>query len=409
MKARGMFRGGGYRGARQLLSLVLTGAMAGLPAAAAGQVAARGDAASGPPTRIGRHFDYSLAVARTTMQRYPQAARLPWGYAPALFLYGAYLTWRRTHDPKLLPYIEAWAQAHINAQGAIDKKITALDFVMPGQVVLALYRQTHRRRYAIAARYLRKVFNHYPTTADGGYWHAFQRRHQLWLDGTFMMLPFLVRYGQTFHDRAWCDRTAARQLLIYYRHTNDPKTGLLFHAYDESGQSKWVEAGTHHSSQFWGRSIGWYAMALTITLHHLPRNAPDRGRLLAIARQLARALKKYQDPKTGLWHQVVNRADLKQDWLETSASSMYAYFLAAAATRGYIAHSYLRRAEKARRGILARLIAGHDGRVHIPDICVGTNVGNLQFYLKRPRKTDDFHGIGAFLIMNEWFMRHRPI
>ena len=406
---------------RPLLAQILITSLLPLPAMAMAQAAPAAMPAAAR-TRIGAHFDYSLAVVRTMMHRYPDAARLSWGYAQGLYLYGAYLTWRRTHGtpadnaPKannapgaarILPYIEAWANRHINAAGKIDRKITALDFVMPGQVVLALYRQTQRRRYRIAARHLRAAFNAWPTTSDGGYWHAYGRRHQLWLDGTFMMLPFLVRYGQMFHDRRWCDRTAVNQLLIYARHLNDPRTGLLFHAYDESGQQRWANPKTHHSSQFWARSIGWYAMALLITLHHLPAHYPRRARLLALARQLARAFTHYQDRKTGLWHQVVNRSDLPQNWLETSASCMYAYFLAAAALRGYIARRYRRVALRAYRGILGRMIPGHDGRIHIPDICVGTNVGDLQFYLHRPRKTDDFHGIGAFLIMNEYMQRHK--
>ncbi len=365
--------------------------------------------AAGRRTHITPGFDYSLAVARTMMHRFPRASRLPWGYAPALVLYGMDRTWLRTHDPRLLPYIESWAKSHINARGQINKKITALDFIMPGQVMLALWQQTHDPRYKIAAAHLRAKFNSWPTTSDGGYWHAYGRRHQLWLDGTFMMLPFLVRYGALFHDRAWCDATAARQLLIYARHTNDPKTGLLFHAYDESGKSKWANPVTHHSSQFWGRSIGWYAMALIITLHHLPQNDPRRPRLLALVRQLAGAFRRYQDARSGLWYQVVNRGDLPQNWLETSASCMYTYFLFAAVQRGYIGRGYLPVARKAYRGILARMLPGHDGRIHIPDICVGTDVGNLRFYLNRPRKTDDFHGVGAFLIMNEWVLRHRTL
>jgi hypothetical protein len=38
---------------------------------------------------------------------------------------------------------------------------------------------------------------------------------------------------------------------------------------------------------------------------------------------------------------------------------------------------------------------------NLTDICEGTNVGDLAFYLARKRNTNDFHGLGAFLIMNE--------
>jgi hypothetical protein len=38
---------------------------------------------------------------------------------------------------------------------------------------------------------------------------------------------------------------------------------------------------------------------------------------------------------------------------------------------------------------------------NLSGICIGTDVGDLQWYLDRPRHTNDLHGLGAFLLMNE--------
>jgi unsaturated rhamnogalacturonyl hydrolase len=38
------------------------------------------------------------------------------------------------------------------------------------------------------------------------------------------------------------------------------------------------------------------------------------------------------------------------------------------------------------------------------DVCEGTNVADRAYYYARKRVTNDFHGLGAFLIMNEKFM-----
>jgi unsaturated rhamnogalacturonyl hydrolase len=51
--------------------------------------------------------------------------------------------------------------------------------------------------------------------------------------------------------------------------------------------------------------------------------------------------------------------------------------------------------------VLQEITLGTDGRTNISNICIGTNVGTLPFYLSRPRATNDFHGLGAFLIMYE--------
>jgi unsaturated rhamnogalacturonyl hydrolase len=215
-----------------------------------------------------------------------------------------------------------------------------------------------------------------------------------------MGVPFLLRYGQAFHDSDYTDKEAVRQLLVYYKHTKSP-SGLLYHAYDESGKSKWAEPGTHHSHYFWCRAIGWYGMTLVDTLDVLPKDQPGRAQLIQILRSLVAALARTQDPKTGLWYQIVDKPNVPGNWTETSSSSMFTYIIDVSVKRGYVSKKYQAVADKGYRGVLSRVSLGADGRTNITGICEGTNVGDLQFYLDRKRMTNDFHGLGAFLIMNE--------
>jgi unsaturated rhamnogalacturonyl hydrolase len=80
---------------------------------------------------------------------------------------------------------------------------------------------------------------------------------------------------------------------------------------------------------------------------------------------------------------------------------MYTYTIAKAVQRGYVSQRFLPAAIHGYRGVLAKAAIGPDGLTDIVDICIGTNVGDLAFYLARPRATNDLHGLGAFLIMNE--------
>jgi unsaturated rhamnogalacturonyl hydrolase len=80
---------------------------------------------------------------------------------------------------------------------------------------------------------------------------------------------------------------------------------------------------------------------------------------------------------------------------------MYTYITSRAVERGYVDASYTSVAVKGYQGVLAKLTLDSGGLTNLADICIGTNVGNLSFYLKRPRKANDLHGLGAFLIMNE--------
>jgi len=354
--------------------------------------------------------DVSREIVDATIARLPTAADLgPWEYSRALFLLGELSVYRRTHDPKYLHYAEAWADSHTGANGKIDHPIDALDFIMPGNVDITLYEMTGDARYKVTADGIAKTFASYPRTEDGGLWHATNdgREHQLWADGTFMALPFMVRSGVLEGHPAASDSEAMEQLVVYYKHLHDPNGPLLFHAYDESDTAAWVDKATHHSTIKWSRAIGWYCMALVQVLDALPEKLPTaqdramRQQLIVIAQTLAHDLAQLQDPKTGLWSQIIDKPSLPGNFLETSGSCMFTYFLDDAVKHGYIDASYHDAAMRGYKGVMSRVSLGADGLYHISGICEGTNVGTQNDYLTRKVYTDDFHGLGAFLLMNE--------
>jgi unsaturated rhamnogalacturonyl hydrolase len=358
--------------------------------------------------------DWSRAMVESTMKRFPTAKDLgSWGYAKSLYLWGQYLVWKRTHDPRYFQYIKEWVDSHVDASGTVTNinsegkiveiKFENLDSILPGNLMLVLYQETKDPKYKLAAEKIRKRFDTYPRTSDGGFWHANSksREWQLWGDGVFMSMTFLIRYGKILNDSSYANDEAARQLLTYASHLNDPVTNLMFHAYDESGASTWIEPGSKHSKFIWCRAMGWFGMTLVETLDILPKNHPKRAQLISQLAQLVTAWAKFQDQKTGLWYQIVDKGDLADNWLETSSSSMYSYVTATAAQRGYVDKRYMKLARKGYEGVLSKISLGADGLTNIVDICEGTNVGDLTYYLGRKRAINDFHGLGAFLIMNE--------
>ncbi len=123
--------------------------------------------------------------------------------------------------------------------------------------------------------------------------------------------------------------------------------------------------------------------------------------MIAILKGLIDGYKSLQDPATGRWFQVIDRGSDPNNWLETSCSSMLTYAVSRALQRGYVAASYTDIATRGYAGVLQKVSLGQDGLTNIADICIGTGVGDYAFYLARPRATNDFHGLGAFLIMYE--------
>jgi len=363
--------------------------------------------------------DWSVSMVDSTMKRYPTAQDLgSWGYAKSLYLYGQYLVYKRTRDPRYLKYIKDWVDDHVDADGVVRsanaqgqvREVTFenLDAMLPGNLLLLLYQETKEAKYKLAADRIRKRFDTYPRTTDGGFWHANtkSREWQLWGDGVFMSMPFLIRYGNMFGDSKYAADETTKQLLIYASHLNDPKTGLMFHAYDESGQTPWSKSATHTSPEIWCRAMGWFGMTLIEVLELLPAKHPRRPQLIAQLNQLVKAWAKYQDKKTGLWFQVVDKGDDPNNWLETSSSSMYTYVTAMAVDRGYVSKAYRDVATRGYAGVLTKISLDQNGDTNLIDICEGTNVADLAYYLARKRNTNDFHGLGAFLIMNEKFMNN---
>lgn len=375
-------------------SVAVGGASAMLP----GIASAAMDSAS-PQT-----IDWSLRLIESTLERTPDPSQFGvWGYPQGLYLLGQYLVYRRTKSQKLLDYMVGYVNTHVDKNGSVDIPIEALDNVLAANLLIVLYEETQDSRYKLAADKFRHRFDSYPRTTDGGFWHGTResRQWQLWLDGNYMAVPFLVRYGRAFHDAEYTNNEAVRQILVYHKHLKSKDKGLLYHAYDESGKASWADPVTHHSAYFWCRAIGWYGMTIVDTLDVLPHTHPGRAQLIDILQELVVGLAYYQDHQTGLWYQVIDKPDLAGNWTETSSSSMFTYVIDVAVKRGYISKSYRQVAAKGYKGVLSRLSLGPDGMTNLAGICVGTDVGDLAWYLARPRATNDLHGLGAFLLMNE--------
>jgi unsaturated rhamnogalacturonyl hydrolase len=134
-----------------------------------------------------------------------------------------------------------------------------------------------------------KQLETHPKTSEGGYWHKLIYQHQIWLDGIYMGSPFMAQYGREFNQPKWIDE-AIHQVILCYNKTYDAKTGLNYHAWDESKSQKWANPETGQSPNFWGRSMGWFFMATVDVLDFVPDNHPKRAELIAILKKLTAAV-----------------------------------------------------------------------------------------------------------------------
>ena len=228
--------------------------------------------------------------------------------------------------------------------------------------------------------------------------------HQMWLDGLYMGAPFYARYGVVFNEPENFD-DVIHQITLMEEKARDPETGLLYHGWDESRSMFWADPKTGLSASFWGRAIGWYAMALVDVLDYIPEDYPKRHLVVEVLQRLAEAVSKYQDPESGVWYQVIDQMGREGNYLESSVSSMLVYSLAKGANRGYIDKKYLDMAKKGYEGILEQFIeVDEDGEIHITQGCAVAGLGagdhrdgTYEYYLSEPVRSDDPKATGPFI------------
>src|SRR5690349_3508436 len=297
--------------------------------------------------------EQAAATAMTALWRDSGGYPSRWTYDHGLVLKGIELVYTATNDKQYLDFIQRSIDHFVSDDGSIrtyKRDEYNIDNILPGRNLLFLYKTTGEEKYRKAAALLREQLKTHPRTSEGGFWHKKIYPSQMWLDGLYMGEPFYAEYAATFKEDAAFD-DIAKQFILMERHSRDDQTGLLYHGWDESKQQRWANPTTGRSPSFWGRAVGWYAMALVDTLDYFPQKHPQRAELIAILNRVARAVAKYQDARSGLWYQVLDKGDAKGNYLESSAACMFVYALAKGVRNGYLPVSYMKTVEDGYRGI----------------------------------------------------------
>jgi unsaturated rhamnogalacturonyl hydrolase len=356
----------------------------------------------------------SQRMANATMARWPDGRFVApgepweWNYELATLLNGIDAVWYQTADGAYFRYAKQSVDALVTPDGSIptyDPAAMTLDNLAMGREVLCLYRVTKDPRYFKAAAILRNQISIQPRNASGGFWHKKIYPDQMWLDGLYMAEPFYAQYASVFQQpQDFADIT--HQFTLAESHTRDAKTGLLYHAWDESHQQPWSNKTTGTSPIFWARGMGWYMMALVDTLPYYPQNDPGRLQLIAILNRAAEAINRIQDPQSGLWYQVLDRPAAKNNYFESSAACMFTYALEKGVRLGYLPPKYSNNASRAWQGILTHFAqTDADGSLTLTGTVKAIGLGgtpyrdgSYDYYVHAPVASNDPKGIGAFLL-----------
>ncbi|MBD1379399.1 glycoside hydrolase family 88/105 protein [Metabacillus arenae] len=339
-------------------------------------------------------------LAETLMNKFPPSELPPassWHYHQGVFLCGMMKVWAKTKNEKYYQYYKQYVDHLVDENGNFYFRRDELDSIQAGLLLFSLYKETGNEKYKIAAHKLRSLYNTLNKTSEGGFWHKDKYPYQMWLDGLYMGGPFALEYANEFNEPKLIQMVIHQEELMR-KHTKDEKSGLYYHGWDEKGKMPWVNKETNTAPEIWGRSLGWYGLAVIDMIDLLPEDHPKRLEWIGVIQNLVAALSKYQDDGTGLWYQVVDKGDRVDNWLESSASSLFIYTIAKAVMNKYVGSEYAEIAKKGFQGLLDHKIEETPHSVVIKDICVGTSIGIYDYYISRERSENDLHGAGAFIL-----------
>lgn len=314
-------------------------------------------------------------------------------------------------NPAYRNALESVTGSYIRDDGHIETfepDLFSIDLTKPGEMVILLEQRTGQEKYRKAVDFLRENLKRHPRTSGGAFWHRATYPNQLWLDGVYMGIPFLVEYAsiyETGEQQHASFKEAVHEFVIAREQLRDPKTGLYYHAWDESKKADWADKETGRAPQFWARGIGWYAMALVDVLDYIPESETElRKTLIDISLELAADILRYQDTATGTWWQIIDRPGDIANYRESTASAMFTYFYTKGVNKGYLPASYRDVAIKSYQGLINEFVTVHpDGKISMNDQCLVAGLGfgrdgSYDYYMTERIVSNDPKGNTPFIL-----------
>lgn len=348
---------------------------------------------------------------RAYAEQFRKTDRNMWNYEDGCVLIGLRAMYQATGDNFYLNALRSFTDRYIEVDGNIRNYVAAeynLDYIPAGCVLYTLYDKTCEPRYRKAIETLEEQLRHQPRTPCGSFWHKAIYPNQVWLDGLYMGLPFHANYAIRFGDESALD-----DIMLQFRNARkylyDEKTGLYYHAWNETKDVFWADPKTGLSPNFWTRAIGWYLMALADIYGMIPDNRTDLiDEMAALWKEAIDGMLRWQEKDSGLFYQLPALPNEKRNYLETSGSLMVAYSLLKGARLDVLTEPEYRAAgEKILVGIELRKFTVNDGKVELHGICKGAGLGptgnlhrngTVDYYLSEDVVHDEQKGVGVCMM-----------
>lgn len=340
-----------------------------------------------------------------------------WNYEDGCVLLGCIRMYHATGCTDYAEFVLDYLSERIAEDGSIMTYPVgqyALDSFHCSKALFFAADQTGDPRYEKAIRWQAAQLMQHPRTKSGMIWHKSIYPHQVWIDGVYMAAPFLAEYARRT-GQSELYRELGEWFQFLRDRLRDPETGLYYHALDEEKQQPWADPETGRSASFWLRGEGWFLMALTDTLAHLPETESALREMLSeLLRDAAESLLRYRSTG-GLFCQVIDKPALSGNYTETSGSLMAAYALMRGAAMHLLPRSLFETGAAILRNVRSEKLCQTESGILLTDICGAAGLGgaagrdgSAAYYLSESKAVNDPKGVGVLMSAEAaWMQAHR--
>lgn len=363
---------------------------------------------------LGKYVDYLIegstaAAPLWNIEMVRSGKPNKWNYIDGCMITACLSLYKTTGDEKFLTFSRHFLDYFVKSGGVIETYRVDeynLDNINQGKNLFTLYDLTGKQRYRDAIETIRSQLETHPRTKEGNFWHKKIYPWQVWLDGTYMAQPFYMEYETRFNGMKGC-LDSYRQFMTIKKRMRDPVTGLYYHGYDESRQMYWANPETGCSPNFWLRAMGWFLVALVDVLERMDEQLYYEYRsIMAMLKDAAEAMVKFQDPETGMFWQVIDKLTAPGNYLEASGTALFAYAMMKGVRLGYLPKRFAAYGEKAFYGTCDKYLGvSADGKLQLSGICLVAGLGganhrdgSLEYYFSEPVVENDAKGVGPLLL-----------
>ena len=331
-------------------------------------------------------IELATEIAHRYMDEHP-ATKEAFDWRSGVLMFALSELYQVTGDARLRAYYQAYLDHHIE----VGYEVVWSDACPPALPALALLADGEGLPYEQVVADVLDYLHAAPRTEAGGISHLGTALHppaSIWVDSLFMFGMVLNRYGEAFDDAAALD-LMAEQLEIFADQLQD-SSGLLVHA---QGWPAPVD-----SDVFWARGNGWAIAAVADYLRIRGARGEEDPRALRMLEEQVAGILETQDEASGMWWTVMNRPGAPGNYLETSATALFAYGLARAHRSGLVGEEGLVAAEQAVEAVEAAVARDEQGRPYVTRISDGTLPTTYDGYVQVPVGDDLDHGVGAVIL-----------